>query len=55
MDWFEQLTGFKETDYGSTRAKLAADNGRLTSLVNGKSYGSGTLELPTLSELREKA
>jgi len=55
VDWFERLTGFKESDYASTRAKLAAENGRLASLVNGKSYGSGRLKLPTLSELRKKA
>jgi hypothetical protein len=52
VDWFERLTGFRETDYASTRARLAWENGRLTSLVNGKSYQTGRLELPSLSELR---
>jgi hypothetical protein len=52
VDWFERLTGFRETDYASTRARLACENGRLTSLVNGKSYQTGGLELPSLSELR---
>ncbi|WP_257165331.1 hypothetical protein [Bradyrhizobium sp. SRS-191] len=52
MDWFERLTGFKETDYASTRARLACEDGRLTSLVNGKTYLTGRLELPRLSELR---
>ncbi|CCD89184.1 conserved protein of unknown function [Bradyrhizobium sp. ORS 285] len=55
MDWFERLTGFKEIDYASTRAKLKVENGRLTSLVNRRSYGIGRLELPKLSELRRQA
>lgn len=55
MDWFEKLTGFKESDYASTRSHLTVENGRLTSLVNGKSYRTGNLELPTLSELRRSA
>ncbi|WP_315804248.1 hypothetical protein [Bradyrhizobium sp. SZCCHNS3002] len=54
MDWFERLTGFKETDYASTRARLVCEDGRLTSLVNGKSYQTGRLELPKLSELRTR-
>jgi hypothetical protein len=54
MDWFERLTGFKESDYAATRARLAVGDGRLTSLVNGKSYRTGTLELAQLSELRRQ-
>ena len=48
MDWFERLTGFRETDYDDTRAKLRVDGSRLRSLVNGKSYGIGKLELVSL-------
>ncbi|MGJ5207221.1 hypothetical protein [Bradyrhizobium sp. HKCCYLR20261] len=55
MNWFERLTGFEEVDYASTRARLKVENGRLTSLVNGRSYTTGRLELPTLSELRRQA
>ncbi len=55
MDWFERLTGFKETDYASTRARLKVENGRLASLVNGRSYATGRLELPSLSDLRRQA
>ncbi|GLH79004.1 hypothetical protein SSBR45G_39130 [Bradyrhizobium sp. SSBR45G] len=55
MDWFERLTGFKEGNYESTRARLAVADGRLTSLVNGNSYRTGRLELPNLSELRSRA
>ena len=54
MDWFERLTGFRETDYDDTRAKLRVDGSRLRSLVNGKSYGIGELELVSLQTLRER-
>lgn len=55
MDWFESLTGFRETDYDDTRAKLVVEGSRLRSLVNGKSYGIGKLELVPLQALRAKA
>ena len=29
MDWFERLTGFRETSYHDTRAKLKVDGSRL--------------------------
>jgi hypothetical protein len=48
MDWFERLTGFRETDYADTRARLADEATRLKSVVNGKSYGIGELELASL-------
>jgi hypothetical protein len=54
MDWFERLTGFRETDYQSTRAKLEVNGDRLKSLVNGKTYGIGQLELISLKELRDR-
>ncbi|MBO0754383.1 MAG: hypothetical protein J2P54_00860 [Bradyrhizobiaceae bacterium] len=53
MDWFHRLTGFRETDYAGTRAKLAVEGDRLKSLVNGNSYGIGKLELPSLQALRD--
>jgi protein-tyrosine phosphatase len=53
-DWFERLTGFRETNYHDTRAKLAVEGSRLRSLVNGESYGIGDLELATLQALRER-
>jgi hypothetical protein len=55
MDWFEQLTGFREGPYEETRAKFKVDAGRLQSLVNGKSYGVGEFELVPLQTLRERA
>ena len=54
MDWFEKLTGFRETDYASTRQKLEVVGQTLRSRVNGKNYGIGTLELVSLKELRER-
>jgi hypothetical protein len=55
MDWFERLTGFRETSYDDTRAKLKVNGSRLQSLVNGKSYSIGELELVPLQALRERA
>jgi hypothetical protein len=54
MDWFETLAGFRETDYDDTRAKLKVEGTRLRSLVNGKDYGIGDLELVPLQSLRER-
>jgi hypothetical protein len=54
MDWFERLTGFRETSYHDTRAKLKVDGSRLQSLINGKDYGIGELELVSLQALRER-
>lgn len=54
MDWFEALTGFRETDYDNTRAKLKVEGTHLRSLVNGKDYGIGDLELVSLKSLRER-
>ena len=45
MDWFEMLTGFREAGYDDTRVKLKLEGGQLKSLVNGKSYRIGELEL----------
>lgn len=55
MNWFESLTGFREDGYEETRSKLRIDGERLHSLVTGKSYGIGTLELVSLRTLRERA
>jgi hypothetical protein len=54
MDWFERLTGFRETSYDDTRSKLKVEDKRLRSLVNGKSYGIGDLELVSLHDLRDR-
>ncbi len=55
MDWFERLTGFREDGYEATRARLAVDDGNLVSKVNGRRYGIGRFETPTLAALRAGA
>ena len=55
MDWFERLTGFRETGYAETQGKLRLEGRKLQSLINGKSYGIGELELVSLQALRERA
>jgi hypothetical protein len=51
-DWFADLTGFRETSHDATRRQLAVEGDELASMVNGKRYGIGSLEVPTLAELR---
>src|SRR6476661_1545978 len=53
-DWFAELTGFRETSYDATREQLIVEGDELISTVNGKRYGIGTLEVPTLAELRAR-
>jgi hypothetical protein len=55
MDWFEQLTGFKETDPTSTRSRLVVDGRDLVSRVNGSRYRIGDFESVSLAQLRERA
>jgi hypothetical protein len=55
MDWFEKLTGFRETSYAESRARLVVEGRRLRSLMNGASYEIGELELASLQSLRERA
>src|ERR1700761_4068910 len=54
-DWFEALTGFREGPYEETRANLAVADGRLHSLVNGRSWAIGEFEMVSLAELRARA
>jgi hypothetical protein len=54
MDWFEKLTGFREATYNDTRSKLKVEDRTLRSLINGKCYGIGELELVSLQTLRER-
>jgi hypothetical protein len=55
MDWFERLTGFPETGYEETRARLEIVGERLRSRINGASYEIGELELVSLQALRDRA
>ena len=54
MDWFEKITGFRETSYPDTRARLKVEGLQLKSLVNGQSYCIGELELASVEALRER-
>ena len=54
MDWFERLTGFRESGYEYTRTHLHVEGDRLHSRVNGRSYGIGELEVVSLGTLRER-
>src|SRR5699024_5481503 len=51
--WFEQLTGFEEESPENVRAKIKVDGKDLVSLVNSRRFTYGTLEIPTLEELRK--
>jgi hypothetical protein len=55
MDWFEKLTGFRETTYEETRAQFEVEGTKLSSRVNGARYGIGELELVSLKALRQKS
>jgi len=53
--WFEKLTGFKEENPEQVRSLLRLENEYLVSLVNGRKYRYGKLEIPTLDELKASA
>ncbi len=55
MDWFERLTGFRETGYDATRAQLQVDGTTLRSRLNGRAWAIGRLELTSLTRLRNRA
>jgi hypothetical protein len=50
--WFEKLVGFGEENPNQVRENLELDGEYLISEINGKRYKYGTLEIPTLSELK---
>lgn len=54
MNWFEKLTGFPETTYDETRARLEVEGAFLRSRINGQRYRTGVLELASLQELRDR-
>lgn len=55
MDWFEGLFGFREQSPVQVRVKLFVDGSELRSSANGATYQIGTLETPSLGELRARA
>jgi hypothetical protein len=52
--WFEKLVGFKENTMNEVRSKLEVRNKRLSSLVNGREFIFGELEIPTLFSLQQR-
>ena len=54
-DWFQDLTGFAELDYHSTRGRLEASVGMLRSIVNGREFAIGELTTPSVADLRREA
>ena len=53
-DWFEKLTGVAESSPEAVRDQITIQEGVMQSAANGKQYYAGTLEVPTLAELRER-
>lgn len=51
-NWFERLTGLRETDPDNVRRGFVVSGGRMTSLANGRSFRHGQLETVSLGELR---
>lgn len=54
-DWFHALTGFRERSWVETRAQLEVTGAVLRSRANKRAFGIGTLETPSLGDLRERA
>ena len=52
--WFEKLTGFEEESPDQVRENISVKGNMLTSLVNGRHFICGALEIPSLSELRQR-
>lgn len=50
--WFETLMGFPEVSPPQVRTQCTLDGQTLRSQVNGKEWVYGTLEIPSLAELR---
>lgn len=53
--WFESLTGFREENPEHVRSKILLRDNTITSKVNEESYVCGSLETPSLANLRERA
>lgn len=55
MDWFEQLTGFREASWHDTRQRLVLDGRHLVSQADGRRLPVGEFEMASLQTLRERA
>ena len=54
MNWFEAITGFPETTYVRTQRRLRVVMGQLTSEASHRTFAVGSLETPSLGELRTR-
>jgi hypothetical protein len=54
MSWFSDLVGVHEESPEQVRANLIVLDGRLSSRANGKAFQCGSLETPSLAELRAR-
>ena len=54
MNWFEAITGFPETSYAQTQRRLRVVMGQLKSEASSRSFAVGSLETPSLGELRAR-
>jgi hypothetical protein len=54
MNWFEAITGFAEQGYAQAQRRLSVVDGKLASDASPKRYAVGTLQTPSLRELRER-
>ena len=53
--WFEELFGFAEESHACVHHNIAQEDGILVSRANGKRLVCGSLETPSLEELRGRA
>ena len=53
--WFERLTGFPETSPDEVRCNLTLAGDQLSSVVNGRTWTWGFLEVVSLAELRKRS
>ena len=53
IDWFENLTGFREESYNNARQNLYVKGRYLHSQVNGKKYSIGNFQCSSLKSLRK--
>jgi len=55
MDWFQEISGFREASYNKSKSQFEVSGTKLRSRVNDKSYEIGNFDLISLSALREQA
>jgi hypothetical protein len=54
MNWFEELMGFQEDSPQQVQANITLDGNTLESRINGNRLQFGSLETPSLGELRDR-